>query len=161
MRLVSSSTYRKNMFDSPLLTAGMVQALSQDSTRSKVQRRYSLSSTEDNYDLEASVASLSQIPEDHAVQTSTRDLRGSSSSPVRQRAPLSNIFNFVKSTGSVTSSQPGNDTIWTSKSTYAFDIRALFKRRITTLYNQLTSLRAYVELNYSGFRKILKKYDQI
>ena len=137
----------------------MLKALSQDSAKSGAHRRQSLSSTEDNYDLEASLASLSQIPEDHAVQTSTRDIRGSSSSPVRQRAPLSNIFNLVKPSGSVSSSQLGKDTIWTSKSTYAFDVRALFKRRITTLYNQLTSLRAYVELNYSGFRKILKKYD--
>lgn len=120
-----------------------------------MQRRLSMSSNEDIYDLEASIASLSQIPEDDTLQTSTGDLRRSS--PARARAALSNIFHLVKPTGSVTSSQLGKETIWTSKSSYAFDIRALFKRRITTLYNQLTSLRAYVELNYSGFRKILKK----
>ena len=38
------------------------------------------------------------------------------------------------------------------------DIQLLFKRRIANIYLSLTSLRSYVELNYSGFRKILKKY---
>lgn len=49
------------------------------------------------------------------------------------------------------------ETIWNSRSNYAWDIQLLFKRRITNLYLTATSLRSYVELNYSGFRKILKK----
>ncbi len=40
---------------------------------------------------------------------------------------------------------------------YAWDVQLLFKRRITNLYLTATSLKSYVELNYSGFRKILKK----
>jgi phosphate transporter len=48
--------------------------------------------------------------------------------------------------------------IWDSKSAHAQDTRLLFKRRITTLYNTAVCLRSYVELNYSGFRKSLKKY---
>ncbi|KAL5526693.1 PHO91 [Sanghuangporus sanghuang] len=138
---------------------GILKSLSQESGTSRMQRRLSMSSNEDIHELEASMASLSQIPEDDTVRTSTGDLRRSS--PARARTALSNIFNFVKPGSSVTSSQLGKETIWTSKSSYAFDIRALFKRRIATLYNQLTSLRAYVELNYSGFRKILKKYDKV
>lgn len=141
--------------------AGLIASMSQDSARSKTLRRLSVSSSEDNYDLEASLASLTQIPEGNAIGSSTGDLRGSSTSPARARTALANIFNVVKPTGSVRSSLIGKDTIWTSKSSYAFDTRALFKRRITILYNSLTSLRAYVELNYSGFRKILKKYDKI
>lgn len=58
---------------------------------------------------------------------------------------------------SVTSIIPVSDTIWNAKSNYAWDVQLLFKRRITNLYLTATSLRAYVELNYSGFRKILKK----
>jgi phosphate transporter len=60
---------------------------------------------------------------------------------------------FMRS--SVTSSILEN--VWTSKSDYAYDTRLLFKRRITTLYISVTSLKSYVEVNYSGFRKILKK----
>jgi phosphate transporter len=52
-------------------------------------------------------------------------------------------------------------TIWTARSDYAYDTRVLFKRRITTLYISFTNLRSYVDLNYSGFRKILKKYDKV
>ncbi|KAJ7613156.1 SPX domain-containing protein [Roridomyces roridus] len=51
--------------------------------------------------------------------------------------------------------------MWTSKTEFAYDTRLLFKRRITTLYISITSLKSYVEVNYSGFRKILKKYDKV
>ncbi|KAJ6578119.1 SPX domain-containing protein [Mycena capillaripes] len=64
---------------------------------------------------------------------------------------------FMRS--SVTSSILEN--VWTSKSDYAYDTRLLFKRRITALYISVTSLKSYVEVNYSGFRKILKKYDKV
>jgi phosphate transporter len=50
-----------------------------------------------------------------------------------------------------------DENIWTARTDFAWDTRILFKRRITALYIQLTSLKSYVEINYSGFRKILKK----
>jgi len=53
---------------------------------------------------------------------------------------------------------PIHDTIWTSQTDYAYDTRLLFKRKITNLYITLSSLKSYVEVNQSGFRKILKKY---
>ena len=49
------------------------------------------------------------------------------------------------------------DTTWTSHTDYAWDTRLLFKRRITNLYVLAFSLKSYAEMNYSGFRKILKK----
>lgn len=48
-------------------------------------------------------------------------------------------------------------TVWNAKNNYAMDIQLLFKRRITNVYLSLVSLRSYVELNLTGFRKILKK----
>lgn len=51
----------------------------------------------------------------------------------------------------------GEHSVWTSGTDYAYDTRLLFKRRITTLYISFTNLKSYVEVNYSGFRKILKK----
>ncbi|KAG6888170.1 hypothetical protein C0992_009446 [Termitomyces sp. T32_za158] len=58
-------------------------------------------------------------------------------------------------------SVPEIQTIWSSKSDYAYDIRLLFKRKITTSYVAVANLKSYVEVNYSGFRKILKKYDKV
>ncbi|KAI5122725.1 hypothetical protein M0805_009810 [Coniferiporia weirii] len=140
---------------------GIISSMSRGSSRSEVQRRHSISSSEDNLDLEASLASLSQIPENYSMENSLTGGRGSSTSPKRARVALANMFNLVKAGGSAPSSLLVSDTIWTAKTNYAYDTRILFKRRITTLYNRVTSLRAYVELNYSGFRKILKKYDKI
>lgn len=54
-------------------------------------------------------------------------------------------------------SSVGGDTIWTAKDDYAVDTRILFKRKVTALYISVTSLKSYVEINYSGLRKILKK----
>lgn len=120
------------------------------------RRRHSISSSEDNIDLEASLASLSQIPEDLASDGRASESLGS---PRRRRPPkLANLFSVVNLSSSVSSQQGQHDSIWTSKSNYAYDTRVLFKRRITNLHNMLTSLKAYVELNYSGFRKILKKF---
>lgn len=68
------------------------------------------------------------------------------------------MANKIFGKDSVTSSMLGGpETVWTAKNNYAMDIQLLFKRRITNLYLSLTSLKSYVELNYSGFRKILKK----
>lgn len=51
-------------------------------------------------------------------------------------------------------------SIWNSRSNHARDIRMVYKRRITTYYLHGISLRSFVELNWTGFRKILKKYDK-
>ncbi|KAF8339631.1 SPX domain-containing protein [Cantharellus anzutake] len=81
---------------------------------------------------------------------SERERRRSGSLTTALTAPLANLFAHKEP-----------DTIWTAKTTAAWDVRMLFKRRITTLYISATSLKSYVELNYSGFRKILKKFDKI
>lgn len=65
-------------------------------------------------------------------------------------------------TGSHSDAGANEDTgtgpsIWTSRTPYATDTRLLFKRKITTLYIALMALKSYVEVNRTGFRKILKK----
>jgi hypothetical protein len=88
--------------------------------------------------------------------------RRSSDIAKRPKSALVTLFdNLVPRRESL--SQVGSPTletenIWNSRSAHAHDTRLLFKRRITTLYNTAVGLRSYVELNYSGFRKILKKY---
>ncbi|KAF8506140.1 SPX-domain-containing protein [Hysterangium stoloniferum] len=113
---------------------------------SRAERRYSVSSSEDAATSIVS-ADLTPIEEDRALpQTS-----GTVSSGGR-------VGRILKS---IVTDGHAQDSIWTANTSYAYDTRALFKRRITTLYLSLTSLRSYVELNHSGFRKILKKYDKV
>lgn len=121
------------------------------------QRRYSLSSNEDHGDLEASLASLRSASDYYGggQLAPTGTGRGESSrSPVRAAKTLASKI-FTKD--GVPPSFSGPVSIWNANSNYAWDIQLLFKRRITNLYLTATSLRSYVELNYSGFRKVLKK----
>jgi hypothetical protein len=69
---------------------------------------------------------------------------------------LSHTFNNLRE--SFSSSHDLEHTVWTARSDYAYDTRLLFKRRIRNLYIAFTNLRSFVEVNYSGFRKIIKKY---
>ncbi|KAH9948583.1 Sodium/sulfate symporter [Amylocystis lapponica] len=123
-----------------------------------VSRRYSISSSDDHGDLEASIASLRSAydPPSQPPHEPSKDI--SSKSPLNVTRNLASKFNMLRD--SMTSSNIP-ETVWTAKNNYAWDIQLLFKRRITTLYLSATSLKSYVELNYSGFRKILKKYDKV
>ncbi|KAF8468533.1 SPX-domain-containing protein [Russula ochroleuca] len=139
-------------------------------------RRVSVSSTEENLDLEASLASIGRSfpapvpegeeprPRQNVSRSGTRD--GESLGRSRSQTVGVRIANRLRSSiaslGSPHGPAPGNgETIWTSKKNFATDTQLLFKRRITNLYVQVSALRSYVELNYSGFRKVLKKYDKV
>ncbi|EPQ28079.1 uncharacterized protein PFL1_04406 [Pseudozyma flocculosa PF-1] len=52
-------------------------------------------------------------------------------------------------------------SIWTAENDYAIDMRITFKRRITDLFVAFSELKQFVQLNETGLRKILKKYDKI
>ncbi|CDW97603.1 hypothetical protein [Sporisorium scitamineum] len=63
------------------------------------------------------------------------------------------------------SSFAGGDTkamsIWTADNDYAIDMRITFKKRITDMFVAMSELKQFVQLNETGMRKILKKYDKI
>ncbi|KAJ7816533.1 SPX domain-containing protein [Mycena olivaceomarginata] len=143
-----------------------------DSLSRSPQRRRRVSSSANRL---SSLASQT-IPEDEAAHFRRFSVSSASSDGHPEREPssptatgprgtlgkLANrlpLPNFMQS--SITSSTSVPENVWTSKSDYAYDTRLLFKRRITTLYITATSLKSYVEVNYSGFRKILKKYDKV
>jgi phosphate transporter len=150
---------------------------SRDVTASRT-RRISISSTEENIDLEASLPPF-RVPPGHSFPTpvpereepgpeasvSLNDPRNRGSLG-RSRSPTVAVFGLANKLRSSIASlgsphgpaSGGSETIWTSKKNFATDTQLLFKRRITNLYVQVSALRSYVELNYSGFRKVLKKY---
>ena len=113
--------------------------------------RYSDDDHHEHDNIEASVASL----EPNGGPSGSGLGRGSSKSPlVKARAIARTLKDSLISTAS--SNVP--ETVWTARNNYAQDTQLLFKRKITNLYVVATSLKSYIELNYSGFRKILKKY---
>jgi phosphate transporter len=69
---------------------------------------------------------------------------------------LSNTLSNIRE--SFSPARDPDSTIWMARTDHAYDIRLLFKRRIRNLYVAFTNLRSYVEVNYSGFCKIIKKY---
>lgn len=81
---------------------------------------------------------------------------------VENRRLSLSIPNLLRDVSTSWSPSPLDDSlIWTARGDYAYDTRLLFKRRITLLYISFTNLRSYIDINYSGFRKIIKKYDKV
>lgn len=52
-------------------------------------------------------------------------------------------------------------SVWTAENDYAIDLRITFKRRITDVFVAMSELKQFVQLNETGMKKILKKYDKI
>ncbi|TFK34530.1 SPX domain-containing protein [Crucibulum laeve] len=153
---------------------------------SSVGRRYSITGDPPSpvqYFRRHSVSSLEEQDEeggDDVLQDSLISLRQHSPTQTHQRFPslgrqsgtlgklstkFNNLRDSITSAGRGSSDEGGrggwDHNIWTARTDYAYDTRMLFKRRITNLYISFTNLRAYVEINYSGFRKIIKKYDKV
>ncbi|KAH9456490.1 hypothetical protein KEM48_003207 [Puccinia striiformis f. sp. tritici PST-130] len=59
------------------------------------------------------------------------------------------------------STAPNLSEFWMSNVEFIHDSRVFFKRRITQLFVTLNSLKTYIDLNFTAFRKILKKYDKV
>ncbi|KAJ7503249.1 SPX domain-containing protein [Mycena galericulata] len=143
-----------------------------DSLSRSPQRRRRVSSSAGHRMSLALSGSRAIIPEESTADYRRRSMSSTSSdghpepsspvSPAVARGTIGKLANkltpeFMRN--SMASSTQEN--VWTSKSDYAYDTRLLFKRRITTLYISVTSLKSYIEVNHSGFRKILKKYDKV
>jgi phosphate transporter len=130
-------------------------------SRSKPVRRQMSEDTADS-DMEDSLASLPPLVTTQ-LQRSQRRRSSSSRSPVAHRATpsrtlASRLKDSMMSSGVLGSWDGGHasDT-WTATTHYAQDMRLLFKRKITNMYISIATLKSYVEVNQSGFRKILKK----
>lgn len=52
-------------------------------------------------------------------------------------------------------------SVWTAENDWAVDMRITFKKRITNLFVVTSELKQFVQLNETGMKKILKKYDKI
>lgn len=50
-----------------------------------------------------------------------------------------------------------NPQAWDGLSDWAIDTRIMFKRRLASLFTSLSELKQFVDLNYTGFRKVIKK----
>ncbi|KAI6155835.1 SPX domain-containing protein [Pisolithus tinctorius] len=123
---------------------------------SRRMHRWSISSTESAArDTESNAMPLNPNQSSRAPSGSRE--ANPSQSPIRRvRALAYKLRGMRDSAASVE-----DESVWTSMTDYARDVRFLFKRRITNLFVSFSSLKSYVELNYSGFRKILKKYDKV
>ncbi|KAF9456448.1 SPX domain-containing protein [Collybia nuda] len=129
---------------------------SPDATRTRRRKLSSQSRTRGA--LASSSTNVDEPAPRHRLSISSVDTLDDDDRPSRSpRATIKNLANKLRD--SITLTIP--DSIWHAKSDYATDVRLLFKRKITNLYISLSSLKSYVELNQSGFRKILKKYDKV
>ncbi|CAE6434908.1 hypothetical protein ACGC1H_002826 [Rhizoctonia solani] len=156
------STSQSQALSSSRTLGNSVVGESTSATRPEPTPLVHSNSRKDNAELEASIASLRGPGSDHgaAPRSPTRRRRATSLSTIPPKTPFATLIRLVKP-GANSNAPVYGDAIWQSRSPAAMDLQMLFKRRITTLFISLISLKSYVELNYTGFRKILKKYDKI
>ncbi|KAG5721703.1 hypothetical protein E4T56_gene11189 [Termitomyces sp. T112] len=126
-------------------------------SRSPERRRRQKSSTRRNISRELGSSARAHRLSISSADTADNEGVGGSVSRLANRIGDTLRDSIISNAPSV----PEMQTIWNYKSDYAYDIRLLFKRKITTSYVAVANLKSYVEVNYSGFRKILKKYDKV
>ncbi|BGP13434.1 hypothetical protein JCM10213_008594 [Rhodosporidiobolus nylandii] len=87
--------------------------------------------------------------------------RGGARPSVSRRA-LSRLSNSILSASA--HEQAVEDDLagaWAGLTDWQVDARIMHKRRLAGLFTSLSELKQYVDLNYTGLSKVLKKYDKI
>ncbi|GAA5896517.1 hypothetical protein JCM8208_004221 [Rhodotorula glutinis] len=77
----------------------------------------------------------------------------------RGMSRLSNSLLTTEEEGLMSGAAGG--AVWEGLSDWAIDTRIMYKRRLASLFTTLSELKQYVDLNYTGLSKVLKKYDKI
>ncbi|GJN93376.1 hypothetical protein Rhopal_006430-T1 [Rhodotorula paludigena] len=80
--------------------------------------------------------------------------------PLMGRRALSNSLLTTEEEG-LMSAGAGGAGVWDGLSDWAIDTRIMYKRRLAGLFTSLSELKQFVDLNYTGLSKVLKKYDKI
>ncbi|KAG6828999.1 hypothetical protein H0H92_005976 [Tricholoma furcatifolium] len=144
-------TREKEILEEVTNLEALVERQEQDGFDGAERYRDDSDGDEDEDDDETREASTSTRPHRLSISSTETDHEPT------QRSTFAKIGDTIRDSFVSTAS----DNIWTSRSDYAYDTRLLFKRKITTVYVSVSNLKSYVEVNYSGFRKILKKYDKV
>ncbi|KAA1074541.1 low-affinity phosphate transporter [Puccinia graminis f. sp. tritici] len=110
-------------------------------------------------------ASLSLDVSTRAIQADTSQHRSAISKWLPHSPKTSRSLSLGSQTAHRRPSQnvpaPNLSEFWMSNVEFIHDSRVFFKRRITQLFVNLNSLKTYIDLNFTAFRKILKKYDKV
>lgn len=93
-----------------------------------------------------------------APSTTARRRRQSLLSARRKSAPLTDMTGSTELTRSMRRMSTGFEDY---EHAVMFSSGIMLKKRIIALYVQLCELKSYVQLNKTGFRKVLKKFDKI
>ncbi|GAA5863231.1 hypothetical protein JCM8547_002871 [Rhodosporidiobolus lusitaniae] len=86
--------------------------------------------------------------------------RARRSSLGKQRG-LSRMGQSILSSHETAGEEGGGIGAWEGLSDWAIDNRIMYKRKAAGLFTSLSELKQYVDLNYTGLSKVLKKYDKI
>ncbi|KAI0020375.1 SPX domain-containing protein [Xylariomycetidae sp. FL0641] len=131
--------------------------------RRNSQSAHSLHSSEDG--IEDSDDDEEEDEEDETAALTKKRRSSLSTRGARRRTIPSPMHALTDMTASTELHRPGRRHS-TGYDDYAetaqmFSSGIMLKKRIVSLYVQLCELKSYVQLNKTGFRKVLKKYDKI
>lgn len=87
--------------------------------------------------------------------------KGSFHKSRRHRSPSNSSFDTNMASNDGNSMRGMAPNVWMSQDDYAIDLRLTLKRKLIEIYTLLNELRGFSDLNQTGMKKILKKYDKI